>query len=466
MSAWQLQAQDISIKLGKSKLGQNETYTVSIVAKNGSISSYDKFPDIKGFRKMGTSSSSQTNIINGRVSSTHTITMSYAPQAQGTFTLPPFSIEVNGTQINSAGATLTVSEPVQQQHNQNYYDPFDDFFGRRRSAPTEFVDIKEDAFFALTTNKKEVYVGEGFTTTLAFYVAESNRAPLQFYDLGRQLGDILKVIKPGNCWEENFNIEQINGQRVTINGKNYTQYKVYQGAFFPLNAEPIEFPSVSLDMIKYKVAKNPSFFGQNRKETLKKFTTKAVSIKVKELPPHPLKNQVAVGKFKLREQINKTELQTGQSFDYRFNIYGEGNIAGISPPQVPQVPSLEIYPPNTSQQINRSAGRISGTKTFNYYGIPKEPGTYKLGDYFEWIYFNPTTAAYDTLKATAVLTVSGESRKNEAIISNDLGAFYDLIEVESNQLMYQNDWPILRIIMNVVILLVIMASALLIIKTK
>lgn len=459
------QTQDLSIKLGSNQIGQNQSYTISIVAKNGNIKSYDKFPDIEGFRKLGTSSSSQTNIVNGRVSSTHSIIMNYSASTEGTFTLPAFEINANGFLLKSPGSTIIVKKAVQQQHNSRS-DPFQDFFGRQRSAPAEFVDIKEDAFFALSTDKKSVYVGEAFTTTLAFYVAEANRAPLQFYDLGRQLGEILKVIKPANCWEENFNIEQINGQRVEINGKNYTQYKVYQGAFYPLNNEPIVFSSVGLDMIKYKVAKNPSFFGQNRQESLKKFRTKTVIVNVKELPPHPYKDKVAVGNFKLRESIDKTELKTGQSFNYDFNIYGEGNVAGVTAPIIVDSESLELYPPNTSQQINRSGNRVTGTKAFDYYGIPKEPGSYDLGKYFEWIYFNLRKNDYDTLKANVVLTVTGESRKNEAIISNDLGAFYDLIEIESNEFMYQNDWPILRIVMNVFILLVVFISAFLIHKNK
>ncbi len=458
------QGQDLRIQLGSNTIGENQAFTISIVSKNGNIKSYDKFPDIKGFRKLGTSSSSQTNIVNGRVSSTHSIIMNYSASAKGTYTLPPFEINANGFLIKSPGTTITVKEAV-QQHN-NYSDPFDNFFGRRRSAPAEFVDIKEDAFFALSTDKKMVYVGEGFTTTLAFYVAEANRAPLQFYDLGRQLGEILKVVKPASCWEENFSIEQINGQRVTINGKNYTQYKVYQGAFYPLNNEDIVFPSVGLDMIKYKVAKNPSFFGQNRQESLKKFRTKTVVVKVKELPPHPFKDKVAVGNFKLREKIDKTELNTGESFNYDFNIYGEGNVAGITAPIIEEAENLELYPPNTSQQINRSGNRVTGTKAFNYYGIPKEPGTYNLSDHFEWIFFNLRKDDYDTLKSNVVLTVTGESRKNESIISNDLGSFYDLIEVESNEFMYQNDWPILRIAMNVFILLVIGISVFLMYKMR
>ncbi len=459
------QAQDLSIKLGRNQIGKNQNFTISIVAKGGNIKSYDKFPTIEGFRKLGTSSSSQTNIVNGHVSSSHSIIMNYSASNEGIFTLAPFEINANGFLLKSPGTTITVKKAVQQQHNTRA-DPFQNFFGRQRNAPTEFVDIKEDAFFALSTNKKSVYVGEGFTTTIAFYVAEANRAPLQFYELGRQLGEILKIIKPASCWEENFNIEQINGQRVNINGKNYTQYKVYQGAFYPLNNEDIVFPSIGLDMIKYKVAKNPSFFGQNRQESLKRFKTKTVTVNVKELPPHPYKEKVTVGNFQLREKINKTELNTGESFNYDFNIYGEGNLASVTPPIINVSENLELYPPNISLQINRSGNKVTGTKAFNYYGIPKEPGSYDLGDHFQWIYFNLRKNDYDTLKANVVLTVTGESRKNESIISHDLGAFYDLIEVESNEFMYQNDWPILRIAMNVFILLIIFIAAFLIYKNK
>ena len=34
---------------------------------------------------------------------------------------------------------------------------------------------------------------------------------MRFYELGKQLTEIIKKIKPANCWEENFNIENIDG---------------------------------------------------------------------------------------------------------------------------------------------------------------------------------------------------------------------------------------------------------------
>ena len=461
---YSVHGQGVKIALGPNQVAVNQYFTISIVANNGSIKSYDQFPDIPGLRKRGTSSSSSTNIINGRVSSSHSIIMTYTPEKEGKITIPDFAITVNGEKVQAKGKTITVG-PAAQQRQQDPFnrDPFEDFFGRK-SQPQEFVDIKDDAFLALTTDKKEVYIGEGFTATLAFYVAVANRAPLQFYDLGRQLGEILKKVKPQNCWEENFNIEKINGLPIEINGKKYTQYKIYQGAFYPLNAEDIVFPRISLEMIKYKVAKNPSFFGQNRQEGFKKFNSRPVRIKVKDLPPHPLKDQVAVGHFQLKENIDKTNLNTGQSFAYDFSLYGEGNVAAIVPPVIPESIDIDFYKPNIEQSIRRSNNVVTGAKSFSYFGIPNEPGTYNLEDYFQWIYFNTRIDDYDTLRSNVVIRVSGESKKNETIIANDLGTFYDLIDIEDNTLLRQNDWDRIKMVANGFILLILAASAYVVFK--
>ncbi|HEX6224796.1 MAG TPA: BatD family protein [Chryseolinea sp.] len=430
--------QNVRITLGPDEIAENQMWTITITVQNDRLKSFDNFPEIKGFRKRGQSTQSSTNIVNGQISSSQSVIMTYMPMQQGSVVIPPFSMKVNEKAVSVAGKTVKVGPAQQQQRQQNdpfnsFFDrsPMDDFFGE---GETEFVDIKEDAFLALTTSKDEVYVGEGFNTTLSFFVSQDNRAPLQFYELGRQLAEILKKIKPTNCWEENFNIENIDGESVRINGRDYTQYKVYQATFFPLNAESVNFPSVGLEMIKYKVAKNPSFFGQNRKEDFKKFYTKPKRVTVKELPPHPLKNSVAVGDYKLDERIRSKDLETGKSAAYNFNIFGEGNISAIAKPDVKGDDRFEFYEPNVRQDITRQNNRVTGTKSFDYFMIPKEPGKYKMKDYFQWVFFNPRQKRYDTLKSQLTLNVVGESKKNEAIQASDMGNFYDKIDIADNTL--------------------------------
>jgi hypothetical protein len=456
--------QNIQIVLGPDEIGQNQAWTITLTVQNERLQSHDNnFPEIEGFRKRGTSSQSQTSVINGQVSSSQSIIMTYLPTRQGIFTVPAFKMKINDQFISSPGKKIKVGPPVQQQSRDPFRSFFDrdDFFGR---GEPEFIDIKEDAFLALTTNKDEVYIGEGFTTALSFYVAEGNKAPLQFYDLSKQLSSILKKIKPANCWEENFNIENIQGESVTINGRYFTQYKLYQATFYPLNAQPIKFPSIGLEMIKFKVAKNPSFFGQNRQEDFKTFYSKAKSVKVKELPPHPLRDKVAVGNYRLDEKINNTAVKTGESFQYEFVIYGEGNISAIEKPVLFNDGSFDFYEPNIRQSITRQNNLVTGTKSFSYFMIPKEPGDYRLQDYFQWIYFNTSTKKYDTLKAKTTLTVQGESLKNEAIESTDAGSFYDKISSVDNTLRTTKQNANLKALYTLLILVMLAGSTYLVFR--
>lgn len=458
------QNEEAKIELGPDEISLNQGWTITVTVESERLT-YSNFPEINGFRRQSPYTQSMKSIINGQVSATQSVVMTYAPVRQGTFSVPAFEMTVNGKTIRVPGKKVKVGPPSQNQatdpRKDMFRDPFDDFFGRRE---TEFVDVKEEAFLALTTSKDEVYVGEGVNTTLSFFVADNNRAPMQFYDLGKQLADILKKLRPANCWEENFNIENIEGEPVDINGKGYTQYKVYQGTFYPLNATPIRFPAVGLEMIKFKVAKNPSFFGQNRQEDFKTFYSKAKEIKVKELPPHPLRDAVAVGEYRMEERLNAVHLKTGQSVNYDFNIYGEGNISSIHEPVIRRDDNFEFYQPNVQQAINRDKGRITGGKSFSYYMIPKEPGDYNLGDYISWIYFSPSKNTYDTLRSAERISVTGESQKNQAIESSDLGSFYAQIDTADNTFRRASPSDFLKWGVNIFAVLLLGASVYLVSK--
>lgn len=463
-----LYAQDISIELGPDKIAVNQAFTISVKVEGETLKSYNKFPEIDGMIKRGTSSSSSTNIFNGQVSRSQSVTQNYIPERKGTVRIPPFTIVINGKEISSPGKTVQVVDAQQKQQQRRYdpfgSDPFEDFFGKGRGE-TEFEDVKEDAFFAVTTDKNEVYVGEGVNTTLAFYVSDANRAPLQFHDLTNQLTGILKKIRPENVWEENFSIENIRPEPINLNGKRYSVYKIFQASFFPLNDEDIVFPRVGLEMIKYQVAKNPSFFGQNRKEDFKTFYSKPKTVKVKPLPDHPLKDKVAVGNYELKEQINTTEAETGDSFQYEFAVRGTGNIAYVNEPEILKDKKLEIYPPNTKENITRSGTSVMGTKTFSYYIMPKEPGTYNLSDYIQFIYFDTKKKAYDTLRSDYTLEVTGGSLKNKSISdASATGLFYDRIETEPNEIQQFADYDWLKTIVNIFIVLALGLSLFLLFK--
>ncbi|MCA6409673.1 MAG: hypothetical protein IM575_11165, partial [Cytophagales bacterium] len=79
-------------------------------------------------------------------------------------------------------------------------------------------------------------------------------------------------------------------------------------------------------------------------------------------------------------------------------------------------------------------------------------------------FFNPKTKKYDTLQSKELVTVQGESQKNQAIESNDLGSFYDRMDVTDNTLKTITSANQLKIALNVFILLILAASVYLIVK--
>ena len=271
-------SQNVKIDISPEKISIGNTLKITITVNNEQIKNYGPFPEIKGFRKSGISSSSSTNFINGKMSSSQSIIQNYISTEIGTFEIQSFTINVNGRNINVKGKFIEVDnsydDPKQSPFN-NFFDPFsdpfDNFFDRNNE---EFYEVEADAFLNLSTDKESVYVGEGFNTTLSFFVSENNVADMRFFELGKQLTEIIKKIKPANCWEENFNIENINSIPVVLNNKRYNQYKIFEATYYPLNNEKINFPILELELIKYKISKRPSFFGRNKIEDFEKFYSK------------------------------------------------------------------------------------------------------------------------------------------------------------------------------------------------
>lgn len=453
--------QKTNIQIGKTTIALNEYFTIALKVEGQNIQSYSGFPSIEGFNKRGTSSSSSVNFINGRTSSSRSITQNYQAVKEGTFKLPPFTITLNGKKINSTGATITVGPAKQQKRRRS---AFDDFFGGSQQ-PQEYVEVEDDAFFAIASNKKEIYEGEGVTISGAFYIPESQRNLFSSTkDLSQQIQDIKANLTPKQCWEESFDIQEVQAERTTLNGMNYLKFVFFKSTYYPLNDNDLVFPSQNLKMIKYKIAKQRSFWGNNAQETFKTFQSKTKHIKVKRLPPHPLRDRVAVGDYKLIDKVDKSSISTNESIKYNISIYGEGNISAISIPELKNNDSLTFFKPTINSLINRNDDRVTGSREFSYDIIPNEPGFYSFKDQLSFIYFNVRTEKYDTLYPKVILNVIGESRKNASISNSDLGPFYDSIDLEDNNLLSRTPGSWLKLIANISILTAILAIVFVVIK--
>ncbi|MDX5443713.1 MAG: BatD family protein [Hymenobacteraceae bacterium] len=454
-------AQQISIEIGKTDIPINQYFTVSVVIQNEELKEISRFPEIDGFKKSSRYTTTSTRITGTQKHTVLTIVQNYAAIKEGEYKLKPFSMKVNGQTLQSQGATITVgpmSQTPPQTAPPSVFDMplLDDVFGEDQ--PQEYIDKKEDAFLTFSTEKESAFVGEGVHVALDFYVAAADVNLLEFYDYINQIPELITSLKPKNVWEEAFDRTEVIPQNITIEDKEYLRFRLYEAVYYPLNTEPLLFQSVGLKMIKYKVAKNPSFFGQNVQQDFKTYYTKPKIINIKELPPHPLKDVVPVGNYRLREGIDRTTFETNKSFNYLFEVEGEGNLTTLQPPQLPTLRQIEFYTPEIRIDKSKRNGRVIGRKSFRYYAIAKEAGEYNFGNYFNLIFFNPDTERYDTLRSDVVLKVTGESDQNAAIQSRDMGEFYNIINNESNDLVSLHRFDAIKLYTNIVILLLIVVS--------
>src|SRR5690606_5581850 len=87
-----------------------------------------------------------------------------------------------------------------------------------------------------------------------------------------------------------------------------------------------------------------------------------------------------------------------------------------------------------------------------YYAVPNEPGEYKLGEYFNWVFFNTSTLRYDTLSSDITIPVTGKSRQNDYISAQDVGTFYDEASLADNRLRSLANEGWLQLLANALIL--------------
>ncbi|TDE13742.1 BatD family protein [Dyadobacter psychrotolerans] len=434
----------VSIEIGTTELTLSEPFVISVVLKDAENRPPVIFPEIKGLEKRSKSATSTINTIDGVKIVVQTITQEYFATKPGQYQVPVFFVLINGVKYKGEETMVKFSLASTSAENEDTrtedYLPDPELNG-------------EDVFLSVQADRKDVYIREGFSLRISLYIAESAPVQMEFYQFNTQLQSILKQLRPANCWEENVGIEEIIKRQVKIKGKSYTEYNMYQAQFFPITLQDVIFPTVSLEML---VTENKAAVNVESTST-RPFRSKVSLIKVKPLPNHPLMDQVAVGKYSLVEKLSSALVYSGESVRYTFRIQGIGNIAAIPTPSIEVNSAFDFYPPEISREIKFSNSKVSGERSFNYFVVPRRDGTFPLSRYFQWIYFDPSTAKYDTLRASKVLQVKGEDYKLGNISLSGASGLYDNLESLDSTRKSFNFKVFFRNVTNAIIVMLIVA---------
>jgi hypothetical protein len=337
------------------------------------------FPDIKGFKKENRTIKHSKIIINKKREELHQISQFYTPEIFGKIQIPAFEILVNQKAIDVGLKQIDVLNKNETQSEKD-------------------IEI-EQVDFVVEVSKKKVFVGEGLMLNINFYLSDKTTTQWQFpTNIGTQVDELSKKIKPNDCLESRLVISNLAGRKITVKGELYTVYNLFEAVYYPINDKDIVFPSLSLIMQKQNGA---TYTDMNLK-------SKSKSVVVDKLPEHPLKDKVPVGIFRLNEQLkNENNQFTGDSFEYRLSVEGDGNFSSVNMPKVENDKHFDFFETNLVSKQN--FGSISGSKIAYYKIIPKESGEFEMSNYFSLIYFNTQKSQYDTLESSRKVLVSGKA---------------------------------------------------------
>lgn len=410
-----------TIEFGSKNLSLDQPLLISVVLRDAETRPAVIFPEIKDLEKRSKSATSSISTVDGKKVVIQTITQEYYAVKPGNYLIPEFTMTINGARLRSEETMAVFSQGAVAETST---EPTSNSLLEQ-----DLGDNDRDIFLSVQTDKKDVYIREGFALRISLYIAENAPVEMEFYRFNEQLQSILKKLRPVNCWEENVGIEEIIKRRVTIRKRKYTEYNMYQARLFPITSEDIVFPSITLNML---VTDNNGAVNVDKK-VVRAFMSRPARIAVRQLPDHPLRDQVAVGQYSLRENLSSKLVYPGESIRYMFKVEGVGNIAAIPDPVTQASSSFDIYPPEVSQVIKRSYQSVIGEKTFDYFVVPRKDGTFALARYFQWIYFNSAKQKYDTLRSSRTLEVKGEDyRLANLSLSGSTGLYDNLESLDSS----------------------------------
>lgn len=379
-----------------STVEQGDKFRVQFTVNTQSGSNFTP-PNFEGLDVIyGPSTSQQSSVqfINGRMSSSSTITYTFVVMASqpGTFTIKPATITVDGKVLRSNSATVKVlpagqgggsnaqqgggAAQQQQQHQSN--------------APAAKVSGSE-LFMTATASRTNVYEQEAILLTYKIYTT------LNLTQLDGKLPtldgfQIQEIPLPRN---KEFELE-------TYNGRNYRSVIWSQYVLFPQKSGDLVIPSITYEGLVVIPRRNvdpfDAFFNgvSAMQEVKKKIVTPKLTIHVSPLPAKPAKFTGAVGKFTVSSSINTQEVEANDAVTLKLSVKGSGNMKLIRTPEIAFPKDFETYDAKINDNFSLTRAGLSGTKTFEYLVVPRHAGTFTIPA-AEFVYFDTGSKSYKTL---------------------------------------------------------------------
>ena len=366
------------------------TYTVNQRSRDLRAPEFTDFDVLSG---PYTSTSSSTSFVNGKRTSSFEQTYTYMLMAQkeGTFTIGPATVKVDGENVQSNGVRIQVLPEDQQpaQGNQsNQSNP-----GTQSSQSSSGAITSENLFVRTIASKTRVHEQEALMITYKLYFANVDVA---------QLTNNTKLPEFTGFLKQELEQGEIQTELEHYNGRNYQTAVLYRTILYPqhsgeIKIDPARFEAVLRVQTQQRARSIfDDFFGSYTNVT-KMLTAPGVTIHVASLPGgKPAGFSGGVGKFTLTPSISQTEVQANEAVTIKLDISGAGNMKLLKTPAIDWPEGFEPYDPKVTNNFNTTTAGVSGTKSIEYLAIPRSAGEYTIPA-VKFSYFDIDEKTYKTL---------------------------------------------------------------------
>ena len=386
-----------------SEVIQGDRFRIAYIVNTSDVDDFriDAFEGLVELYGPSRSQSSSYSIINGKATSSSSVTFTYTVTTDkaGTFRVPAATVTSGGKTVKSASPQITVlpggsagsggsGQGGAGQGGQAHSQQAD----RMRTQSVGDRIGSKDLFIAVTASKKRVFEQEAVLLTYKLYT---------LVNVSELMGKMPEL--------DGFHVQEINRQKQPelkmehYNGKNYGTVVWSQYVVFPQQTGELKIPEIKYEatVIQQNRSADPFdiFFGGGSmmQEVKKTVMAPAVTLHVDALPtPKPSNFSGAVGKFSLSSSLTPQALKSNDATTLRLRVSGTGNMKLMNAPEVAWPKDFERYDPKTEEKTKIGPNGSTGEVLFDYIAVPRHQGKYELPP-VEFCYFDPDARAYKTL---------------------------------------------------------------------
>lgn len=363
-------AASFTASLDRDTIALGETATLSLAFEGGSPKNAP-VPNVPGLQIVNSGNSQNFSFINGRMSSTVTITYTITPLRAGQFTIPSLTVDIGGQTLASQPLKLTVMQP---------------------GAPSAAAihSGNEVAFMRLMLPEQKIYDGETLTAELRIYLRDDVQ----------NFGNFQFTSTPGDGFAIGKSAE--GGRfRTQIGSRVYTVVPVTL-ALTATRAGTLTLGPFTASMVVVLPSANggdsffQQFFNTGRQQQIS-LATEQITAQALPLPKEnvPANFTGAVGDYTLAVSAGPTNVAVGDPITVRVQIAGRGALGTLQLPDVFAGKDFKSFPPTVKTEFSDPL-QIEGTKTFEEIVTPQNADVHALPE-ISFSFFNPTDGKYYTL---------------------------------------------------------------------